>query len=177
MKSKASIKGHPLHPILVSFPIAFFTGAFLLDILAFFTAEKSFLQAAIYAETGGLIFAVMAAVPGIIDYVYTVPPKSSAKKRGAKHALINSLAVIVFLTALLLRLKGEINLIVLLLLDHCTHRGGSLADGAMICETVQCPWHGSQFNTKTGKVLAGPAKENIRVYTLTKEGETTLLML
>lgn len=38
--------------------------------------------------------------------------------------------------------------------DRCSHRGGSLAGGAMICGTVQCPWHGSQFNTETGQVLA-----------------------
>ncbi len=29
--------------------------------------------------------------------------------------------------------------------DRFTHKGGSLAGGAMICETVQCPWHGSHF--------------------------------
>ena len=48
--------------------------------------------------------------------------------------------------------------------DHCTHRGGSLADGVLICGTVQCPWHGSQFDVETGVVKAGPAKENIEIY-------------
>jgi nitrite reductase/ring-hydroxylating ferredoxin subunit len=48
--------------------------------------------------------------------------------------------------------------------DHCSHRGGSLAGGSMICGTVQCPWHGSQFDCKTGAVKAGPAKEGIHVY-------------
>ena len=48
--------------------------------------------------------------------------------------------------------------------DHCTHRGGSLAGGTMICGTVQCPWHGSQFDVVTGEVKAGPAKEKINTY-------------
>ncbi len=48
--------------------------------------------------------------------------------------------------------------------DHCTHRGGSLAGGAIICGTVQCPWHGSQFNVKTGDVEAGPSTEKIKVF-------------
>ena len=48
--------------------------------------------------------------------------------------------------------------------DHCTHRGGSLAGGAMICGTVQCLWHGSQFDVTSGTVKAGPAKENINTY-------------
>jgi nitrite reductase/ring-hydroxylating ferredoxin subunit len=48
--------------------------------------------------------------------------------------------------------------------DHCTHRGGSLADGTLACGTVTCPWHGSQFDVRTGEVVAGPAKDAIRSY-------------
>jgi nitrite reductase/ring-hydroxylating ferredoxin subunit len=49
--------------------------------------------------------------------------------------------------------------------DRCTHRGGPLADGALICNTVQCPWHGSQFDILTGQIQAGPATRPIRTYT------------
>ncbi|CAN5753763.1 hypothetical protein BH23PLA1_BH23PLA1_22310 [soil metagenome] len=48
--------------------------------------------------------------------------------------------------------------------DHCSHKGGSLADGTLICETVDCPWHGSRFNVRTGAVEAGPAEESIATY-------------
>jgi nitrite reductase/ring-hydroxylating ferredoxin subunit len=48
--------------------------------------------------------------------------------------------------------------------DRCTHRGGSLAGGVLICGTVQCPWHGSQFDARTGEVRAGPARERIGTY-------------
>jgi len=48
--------------------------------------------------------------------------------------------------------------------DRCTHKGGPLADGLLICGTVQCPWHGSQFDTRTGAVRAGPATEPIATY-------------
>ncbi|MGE7778259.1 Rieske (2Fe-2S) protein [Chitinophaga sp. NPDC101104] len=50
--------------------------------------------------------------------------------------------------------------------DHCPHRGGSLAGGTLICGTVQCPWHGSQFLVDTGAVKAGPATTGIPVYPL-----------
>jgi len=50
--------------------------------------------------------------------------------------------------------------------DRCSHRGGSLAGGMMVCGTVQCPWHGSQFNVENGEVKAGPAKEKIATYPL-----------
>jgi nitrite reductase/ring-hydroxylating ferredoxin subunit len=55
--------------------------------------------------------------------------------------------------------------------DHCTHRGGSLADGVMICGTVQCPWHGSQFDAATGAVKAGPAKEPISTYSVEQRSD------
>jgi len=29
---------------------------------------------------------------------------------------------------------------------------------------VQCPWHGSQFDVKTGRVIAGPAEEKMTIY-------------
>jgi nitrite reductase/ring-hydroxylating ferredoxin subunit len=48
--------------------------------------------------------------------------------------------------------------------DHCTHRGGPLADGVLACNLVTCPWHGSQFNVETGEVVSGPAEERIQVY-------------
>ena len=253
MKSKANIKGHPLHPILVCFPIAFFIGALIFDILALLNGQN-FNQTAVYMVIAGLIGGLAAAVPGFIDFIFTVPPNSTGKKRAAKHGLINLSVILVFSTSLFFRLQMqsppkslivglEIAGVVLLIFsgwlggtlvyrnqigvdhryagagkwkeeyltavngrvefanageldvnqmrlihvegkrvviaktetgwvafnDHCTHRGGSLAGGTMLCRAVQCPWHGSQFDATTGDVIAGPAKEKIIVYALEKE--------
>jgi nitrite reductase/ring-hydroxylating ferredoxin subunit len=48
--------------------------------------------------------------------------------------------------------------------DRCTHKGGPLSDGALGGCTVQCPWHGSQFDVQTGRVVAGPAEKKIGTY-------------
>ena len=61
--------------------------------------------------------------------------------------------------------------------DSCTHRGGSLAAGSMICETVQCPWHGSQFSVKDGTVKAGPAKMPISVYPVSERNGRIYVLL
>ena len=61
--------------------------------------------------------------------------------------------------------------------DRCTHKGGSLAGGVMMCGTVQCLWHGSQFDVSTGKVKAGPAKKEIAVYRVKEEGGDVRLVL
>jgi nitrite reductase/ring-hydroxylating ferredoxin subunit/uncharacterized membrane protein len=39
----------------------------------------------------------------------------------------------------------------------CTHDGGPLNEGELQGNAVQCPWHGSRFNVKSGRVLTGPA--------------------
>ena len=61
--------------------------------------------------------------------------------------------------------------------DRCTHRGGPLADGVLICGTVACPWHGSQFDVHTGEVKAGPAEQPITTYTVKQAGGEVRLHL
>ena len=47
----------------------------------------------------------------------------------------------------------------------------------MICGTVQCPWHGSQFDVSTGEVKAGPAQKKIDVYEVSEsKGKVYLKM-
>ena len=43
--------------------------------------------------------------------------------------------------------------------DKCTHVGGPLGKGKLEGSVVECPWHGSKFDLKTGAVKAGPAVE------------------
>ena len=61
--------------------------------------------------------------------------------------------------------------------DRCSHKGGSLAGGSMICGTVQCPWHGSQFDVHNGQVKAGPAEEKIATYSVQERGESIYLTI
>ena len=61
--------------------------------------------------------------------------------------------------------------------DRCTHKGGPLSDGALICGTVQCPWNGSRFDAHTGAVKAGPADEPIATHPVEVEGGDVRLLL
>jgi uncharacterized membrane protein len=106
MKSRAHIKSHPLHPILVAFPIAFFIGALVFDLLYVFTDKPAMWQTGYYCACAGIIGALVAAVPGAVDYFSTVPPKSSAKKRATQHAVINLVNVFIFAFAVYYR-RGE----------------------------------------------------------------------
>jgi uncharacterized membrane protein/nitrite reductase/ring-hydroxylating ferredoxin subunit len=48
--------------------------------------------------------------------------------------------------------------------DFCTHRFGPLSEGSFDGTNVRCPWHGSCFDMRTGKVTQGPAKTDIRAF-------------
>jgi len=48
--------------------------------------------------------------------------------------------------------------------EFCTHRFGPLSEGRIENGTVQCPWHRSCFEMRTGKVLHGPAKVDLKTF-------------
>lgn len=66
-RSTASIAGHPIHPMLIPFPIAFFIGAFVCDLLYWQTTNAGWATAAIWLIGAGLVMAALAAVVGLID--------------------------------------------------------------------------------------------------------------
>lgn len=260
MKSKASISSHPIHPILIAFPITLFIGTFVFDILTAVAENQTFGKTGFYLNIAGIASALLAAIPGIIDYYYTVPPDSSAKDRATKHGILNLSVTLLFAVALILKLNADDRMVLILIIeaiavgllliagwlggtlvyrnqigvdiryadagkwkelrvdakdqyilvahvddmkinqmkliilngkrivlgrtesgytafdDRCTHRGGSLAAGVMICTTVQCPWHGSQFDVLSGVVTAGPAQELMHIYKIKVEGQSVFLV-
>jgi len=263
MKSKAVLLGHPVHPMLIPFPIAFLTGATLFDAAGWFLSNPAWWTTGGHLGAAGIATALLAAVPGFIDYLYTVPPNSSGKTRATRHMLTMLFSVALFGTAWLIRggtaapphlavlglevagasvlamggymggtlvtrnlisvdhryanagkwrdetfasqnggalivaQRDELNVDQMKLLrvggkrivlarteqgyvafdDRCTHRGGSLAGGVMMCGNVQCLWHGSQFDVRTGAMKAGPAKTAIAVYRVTEENGGVKLFL
>ena len=48
--------------------------------------------------------------------------------------------------------------------DNCTHISGPLNNGELAGCVLTCPWHGAQFDIRTGKVLRGPARQDILTY-------------
>jgi uncharacterized membrane protein/nitrite reductase/ring-hydroxylating ferredoxin subunit len=263
VRSKASLRGHPIHPALIPFPFAFLYGAFLFDLAGRLAERPMWWTIGAHLSFVGIVAALVAAVPGFIDYFKTVPPKSTGKQRATRHMVVNLGAVVAFVVAWVLRedaaiapgtlvlgleavgvalltaggwmggvlvnrnqigvdhryayagkwkeeeiaaTAGEpvvigktdelkVNQMKLLHIDRrrlvlarteegyvvfddrCTHRGGSLAGGVMIAGIVQCPWHGSQFDCRSGRVKAGPAEQPIEAYPVKEEQGRILLTL
>ncbi len=247
MRARAQIKSHPLHPLLVAFPIGLFVTSLIFDLIGTGLSSGALFAAAWFCMIAGLIGGVLAAIPGAVDLFTVVPPDSSGKRRGYKHALLNLAVLAIFIadaayrggpaaaateTSLVLSAIGVVLLFIsgwlggtlvyrnqiavdhryanagkwkqvtltswekpvcqasdliegqMLLAeiegarvvlarcpdgwaafsDHCTHKGGPLSDGALVACTVQCPWHGSQFDVHSGRVVNGPAEEKINTY-------------
>jgi len=102
MYSKARVAGHPIHPMIVAFPIAFYT-ATVATLLAYVgTLETFWYRVAMVANIAGLITAVIAVIPGAIDLL-ALPKGSRARTAGLQHAGFNLIATGLFaITALLI---------------------------------------------------------------------------
>src|SRR2546421_135756 len=96
MKSRANIKGHPLHPLLIAFPIGFLCGALAADALGLLADWPSVWTTGAYLSLAGVASGLVAAVPGLIDYFAVVPPDSSAKTRATYHMVVNAGALVLF---------------------------------------------------------------------------------
>lgn len=263
MKSRASIKSHPIHQMLIPFPLASLWGSLLFDLLGRVMDRPALWTTGGHLAIVGVITALVAAIPGFLDYVHTVPPDSTGKTRATRHMMVNLSAVGLMALAWWLRddvtlppgaaeLAAKAGSVILVTVggwmggtlvvrnqigvdhryaragkwseesfqvqpgtpfvvakvddlqpnqmrllhvngrrivlartengyaafdDSCTHRGGSLADGVLMCGRVQCPWHGSQFDVKTGAVHSGPARESIAAYRVEqRSGEVRLTL-
>ncbi len=69
LNSTAEVAGHPIHPMLVPIPIVCFIGALITDIAYFMTAEMMWANFSAWLLVVGLIFGVLAAVAGLIDFL------------------------------------------------------------------------------------------------------------
>ncbi|TYB64739.1 DUF2231 domain-containing protein [Nonomuraea sp. PA05] len=95
MDSKAKALGHPVHPMLIVFPLGLLVTAAIFDILHLITNGSGFPLAAGYAIAAGLIGGVVAGVFGLIDWV-AIPAGSRAKRIGALHGIGNVLVLLLF---------------------------------------------------------------------------------
>jgi uncharacterized membrane protein len=103
MASPASIKKHPLHPMLVAFPIGLWVFALICDLMRAAGGNSVWQTVAIYCIAGGIVGALVAAVPGLIDY-FSVD--EAAMKRIASLLLATNLgAVVIFGIDLWLRFR------------------------------------------------------------------------
>ena len=81
VQSTVAIAGHPLHPLLVTFPIAFLSGAAGADLGYWITHDPFWARAAIWLIGAGFISGLVAAVVGMSDFL-RIDRSSQKAQRG-----------------------------------------------------------------------------------------------
>lgn len=99
MYSKAKVAGHPVHPMIVAFPVASYTGTLAAFAVYAANGRPFWLNLAIALNVVGVCTAVLAALPGMVDWAFGIPRDSAAKKPGLVHAGLNVAALGLFLAS------------------------------------------------------------------------------
>jgi len=102
MESKAKILGHPIHPILIVFPLGLLATAVIFDIVALVSHAARWAEFATYLTAAGVVGGLLAAVPGTIDWL-AIPRGTRAKRLGLVHGVGNLIVVGLFLVDWVLR--------------------------------------------------------------------------
>ena len=258
---------HPLHPMLVHFPIGLLLLSLSFDLASLvFPSVPDLVRDSFYAMLLGVITALIAAVPGFVDYT-DIRSDHPAKRTATVHLTLNLIVVALyginlgvrssslvdpkiqmvpmilsFIGVALLSVSGYLGgrlvyddgigvgrhkrrtptpestlylpatnvandgdlafvpipeaeslgeretlrveidgqVITIAKIDEnlyafqefCTHRFGPLSEGAFEGFNVQCPWHNSCFDVRTGKVTQGPAKVDLKSFKVeTRDGK------
>jgi len=101
MKDVARIGNHPIHPMLVSLPIGLWIFSLVTDIIYRWSGNGTWSVVTYYSIAGGIVGALLAAVPGFVDFWALKP--SRVKEIALWHMIINVSAVILFSINLYLR--------------------------------------------------------------------------
>ena len=139
MNSRAKVAGHPIHPMLIVFPLGLLASSLIFDFIALGSRNSDWALAAFYMVIAGIVGGLVAAVFGFIDWL-AIPAGTRARAIGAWHGLGNVVVVGLFLVAWLLRF------------DHRQEAGGTPLVLAIIAVllAVVTGWLGGELVDRLG---------------------------
>jgi uncharacterized membrane protein len=105
IRSIIALHGHPLHPMLITFPIALLIGAFVCDVLFWWTADPFWARMAFWMIVGGLAGGSLAALSGIADFMLV--PSIREHVASWSHFILAIMAMSIAATNLMLRWNDE----------------------------------------------------------------------
>ena len=105
MKSRARLFGHPIHQMLVVFPLGLLATAVIFDVVALVSDNPAWFTISYWVMAAGIVGALLAAPFGFIDWL-SIPKRTRARKIGAMHGGGNAVVSLLFLGSWLLRDQG-----------------------------------------------------------------------
>lgn len=103
METRFKLLGHPVHPMLIVFPLGLLATAVLFDALYLITGNEDLAVFSFWAIIGGVVGGLGAALFGFIDWL-GIPSGTRAKQVGLVHGVGNVVIVGLFSVSWLLRL-------------------------------------------------------------------------
>ncbi len=104
MRTPASIAGHPIHPMLITIPVGLFIFSLICDLISLRSAApENWIMVAQYTMAGGFVGALIAAIPGVIDFLSM--EESRVKKIAILHMALNLVALTLYAVNLWLRVS------------------------------------------------------------------------
>lgn len=108
--SSVAIAGHPIHPVIVVFPVAFLTAAVGTDIGYWLTKDYFWARASTWLIGLGLVAGILAAIVGMSDFIKI--PRVRKRTAGWAHMTLNAVALVMSAMNFWLRLDNPIGFIV-----------------------------------------------------------------
>ncbi|HZS16907.1 MAG TPA: DUF2231 domain-containing protein [Candidatus Udaeobacter sp.] len=102
MKAKTTFLGHPVHPMLIVFPLGLLPVASIFDIIYLSTNNGQWAVVSYWIIAAGIIGALIAAVFGFIDWL-GIPDGTRAKSIGLTHGVANLIVSLLFIVSWFMR--------------------------------------------------------------------------
>jgi uncharacterized membrane protein len=102
MESKAKILGHPIHPMLIVFPLGLLATSFIFDLIGLAGGGEGFSRSAFYMIAAGVIGGLAAAIFGFVDWL-AIPKGTRARRIGALHGMGNVIVTGLFVVSWAMR--------------------------------------------------------------------------
>jgi uncharacterized membrane protein len=106
MESKAKLLGHPIHPMLIVFPLGLLATAVAFDIVGLAQNDALWFHISFWMIAAGIIGGLLAAVFGLVDW-FAIPGNTRAKRIGLYHGGLNVVVVLLFIASWFLRRGNE----------------------------------------------------------------------
>ena len=102
MEAKAKFLGHPIHQMLIVFPLGLLATAVIFDVIHLVTGSPTMAVVAYWMIAAGIVGGLVAAPFGLVDW-FSIPAGTRAKSVGLRHAAGNVAALVLFAASWFLR--------------------------------------------------------------------------
>jgi len=139
MESRAKLLGHPVHPMLIVFPLGLLATAVAFDIVGLVQNDSTWFRTSFWMIAAGIIGGLCAAMFGLLDWT-GIPTGTRAKRIGLYHGALNVLVVLLFIASWFMRQRN----------NEIPPSGALTLSFVAVCLTLVGGWLGGELVDRLG---------------------------